>query len=171
MQIIGSRLGKSGKGNPQWCVSVKPYAVENSNAPVDSAERWCSLSIEPYERTIFRALTDKSIDYVVQDLDNLGITVSNWGQLDENDPNHVELRGKNTIAVCSHETYEGKEREKWGFARSKGELQIEALSPAEVMQLNALFRDRLFKPMQPAAATPAPMPVTNKPETKDDLPF
>lgn len=126
----------SGKGTPQFWVSFIPIYQINPMDPEDT--KTCPSE----ERTIFRPITEGTIDYVAQDLEKLGYDRADFDGLDPNSSAAFSFKDTEFDAVCRHDTYEGKTREKWEFAFGGG-LQLTPLATNEVKKLNALFGKRL----------------------------
>jgi hypothetical protein len=100
------------------------------------------ISTAPGERTVFRTITEKTADWVVEDLQRLGYERDKFDMLD---PNHSQAHNFKDLEIeikCDHETYQGKTREKWNFAWGGG-LEFTPLETKEIGKLNALFGKKL----------------------------
>lgn len=113
-----------------------------------------------YERTVYRALTENTIDWVVDELAKLGFTGTSFNQLRPDDPNAHDFAGTEVKLRCKHETFEGKTREKFEF--DFGSKAPEQLDKSGVSKLDQLFGSKL----KMAASTNKPRPATPKPPAK-----
>jgi len=153
-------LGRTKTGKPQFILTFEVL------------ERIAGEGSEPvaakYERSVFRVITDKTVDYIMEDLDHLGFTHEKFGDLDVEKSGAWDIRGDEFEFSCTHESYEGKQHEKWQLARDGGGLQHTPLEVKEVRQLDALFGKALRKR---SATTPStaktpysePVPPARKP--------
>lgn len=133
-------LGKANTGNPQFVVSFELVGqYQNGNL----------ASCSQFERSVFRVITDNTIDFLVSDLEKLGYPHETFDQLDPNHPQAHDFAGVEVDVQCKHETYEGVTREKWAFAWGGG-ATINPLERSDVSKLNAMFGKRL-KATKPAA--------------------
>lgn len=139
------------KKTPQFfcsCEILGEIDRDESFSPIDDAE----------ERTVFRAITSGTIDYVIKDLQTLGWNGTDFNELSPDHPNAFDLTGKEVELRCSHEMYKDKDRERWEFAFSGGgELNLTQLDKKGISALNALFGNKLkaasvSKPAQSTAA-------------------
>lgn len=138
-RITRQQLGKTSKGNPQFVLS---FTVEAKVAADGSGNlEQCPV----YERSIFRAITDKTVTYLMEDLDYLGIgaELSSFGQLDQDSPQCVRVIDQEIEVVCQHEMYEGQLKERWSLNRGGSGLQIEPVDKQEIRQLDTLFGKQL----------------------------
>lgn len=161
-------LGKASTGNPQFTIT---FALAYYKLAGGGQEDCPSL-----ERTIFRSITDKTIDFFVKDLQALGYDRDTFDALDPKAPDAFDFQGIEIEASLKYETYEGKEREKWNLAMTGGGLVIEPLEQSGLASLNAMFGSNL-KAMRAAGAVAAPRraepaPAGADPGSKDEeIPF
>lgn len=115
-----------------------------------------------FERTIFRAITDKTVDYVIEELRSLGYDRTSFSALDPNARDSFDFRDIEFDAVCKHETYQGNQKERWEFKR--GMSDVTPLEVSEVSKLDALFGKKLIagkpagSPQRSATAQSTPLP-------------
>lgn len=105
-----------------------------------------------YERTVFRAITENTIEYITRDLRNLGYEDESFDRLDPAHPQAHSFKGKEIPIRCKHDDYEGDTTEKWEFDFA-GSFKPKSLEKTGVARLNALFGNMLKKPK--ANGTPA----------------
>lgn len=136
---------------------------------VTATESGESVSIG--ERTHYRALTEKTMEYFAADMKNLGFAGSSLTQLDPESPQHFSLVGREVTMFCQHGTdNSGNAREEWNVAMGAREMK-----PADATKLRSL--DLLFAKAlrgnggpRPVAAMPPP-PMAAAPINNDDVPF
>jgi uncharacterized protein (TIGR02996 family) len=95
-----------------------------------------------YERTIYRAVTENTVDFLIDDIGRLGFELTSFSQLNPDDPNAIDFTDKEVVVRCKHEEYEGKARERFDFNFAR---QVEQLDKAGVSKLDQLFGSRLKK--------------------------
>lgn len=129
-----------------------------------------------YERTIYRAVTERTMPYVLDDLRTLGFRGDSFKELDPNNPDHQSFKGVQFVAFCNHEEgQDGKTREKWGIV-NEGSFEIKPMESKKVRELDALFGKELKKLKADTATTERrPAPVGAQQDefgiTDDDVPF
>lgn len=168
-EILNQALGVAKTGTPQLAIQFKVLGTPDPKDPG-------SYEIDPYqyERTMYKAITEKTIDYVIEDLKNLGVAVQSLRQLDPSTSGFIDLRGKVTHFLCNHEAGQngGPMREKWGVARASSEFKVEPLEPAKMRELDNLFGKQLKEAFKaPAASRPPQSAVAAMEVTDDDVPF
>jgi hypothetical protein len=115
-------------------------------------------------RTYTKAITEKTIDWVIADLKAIGYDRDGFRYLDPEVPGAVNLFGREIDLDCDHEVYDGKARERWSIHR---ERTREKVGRDELARLDAEFGEKLkraFGGAKPAVTT-APVPDA------DDTPF
>lgn len=170
-KITEQAIGKTSNGNPQIVLRflvlgrINPANPEGDLLPVESQ----------MERTFYRVITEKTIDFVMQDLETLGFSGTSFSQLDPNHESSQDLTGKELEWSCSHESYQDDMKERWHLARSG--VVVQPLESKELRKLDAMFGKQLKagaskkpndKP-QDESGRKVPEPV-NETES-DDIPF
>lgn len=114
-------------------------------------------------RTIFLYLSQAAVDYTVQKLRAIGYPFDDFGHL-EAGPNQWGCYDREVDAVCKHENYNNKLRDKWDFY-TPGSIEHQALDAKAIRELDALYGKKFKenKPTHaPAQSGPLPsMPVQN----------
>lgn len=130
------------KGTPQLVIR---FTVESKADGSDSGPK--------RERTMYRAITANTAQYVQEDLAKLGFTGSSLSELDPNSPKFsFDLTGREIAVYCKHEAdQESNLREKWQLSRS---FAIEGEPVTDYESLDAMF-DFSSKP-KPATKAAAP---------------
>lgn len=129
--------------------------------------------VQQYTRTMFRAITEKTIPYLLEDLQALGFHGGSFAELDPDNSSHQSFVGQEIAMYCNHETdQKGSPREKWGVARSAGEMEVRPPEKTEIRKLDALFG----KQLRAACGThsnvkPMPQPLGVGASDIDDVPF
>lgn len=150
-RITAQAMGETGTGKPQF---VLRFLVLGRVNPLDPQGEL--LACEQYERTMYRVITDKTIEYLTEDLEKLGFQGESFKDLDPASPTCHSFVGSEHEFYCNHEAnQEGGLREKWGLARGASALEVKALEPKAVRQLDTLFGKNL-KAIKKAAAKPTP---------------
>ena len=97
-KVTSQALGEAKTGTPQF---VLQFTVLGKVDPSDPT-RYIPAAAQ-YERTHFRAITDKTIKYFFEDLKILGFKGSSFRELDPNTPGFHDFRGLDVDMWCSHE--------------------------------------------------------------------
>jgi hypothetical protein len=114
------------------------------------------------KRTYIKAITPKTIDWVLADLKAIGYDRVAFRYLDPEVPDAVNLFGREVDVDCDHEVYEGKTRERWSIHR---EPSRKKLGRDELAALDAQYADNLRRAFGGAKAAVAPAPDA------DEVPF
>lgn len=160
-------LIKAKTGTPQFALSFMPLGKINVHNPDGDL-----LPCPEVERTIFRPITDKTADWVLQDLEQLfGYADKRFSPLDPESPDAFDFGSKEFTAVLTFEDRMNPDTgeitkanaEKWKFVAGQGQLSGDPLSATEIRQLDTLFgaakpKKNGKKPKTPPAA-PLPVPV------------
>ncbi len=162
-RITHQKLGKSSNDNPQLMISFVVLGKINVKDPdgelLPVTQQW--------ERTVFRVITDKTIDWVMQDLDKLGWTGDDWATFDEQHPSCCSIVGTEATFSCNiephHKTKEP--REVWSVSQDNVGLTVVPLEASDLRKLNAMFGKNLKGRQKPepqqqlarAATTPPPI--------------
>jgi hypothetical protein len=115
-------------------------------------------------RTYSKAITPKTIDWVLADLQAIGYDRDGFRYLDPEVPGAATLFGREIDLDCTHEVYDGKSYERWSIHR---ERTREKLGRDELSKLDARYRDKLKRAF--GGAKPAVVPVS-APDA-DEVPF
>ena len=154
-RITHQKIGETKKGDAQL---ILQFVVLGR---VSSADPEAMVPVESqFERTIFRTINDKTIDWITQDLDTLGWYGQHWRDFDEGSSAFVSIVGSEHVFRCDHETFEGNTREKWSLAGDG--IVVKPLDDNKAKQLEALYGRNLQVRKKPTAGTPAilmPAPV------------
>jgi hypothetical protein len=157
-EITNHILGETKTGKPQLILQFMVQAMVNEADPANPLS--CG---DQYERTMYRVITDKTIDFVMEDLQRLGFQGNSFSELDLNTDVHQDFRGQKHEFYCQHREYNGKTHEDWGFAR--GAAVAKPLDTNSVRQLDAMFGKQLkaqsqaAKAAAPQQAAPVAVPV------------
>lgn len=177
VQITKQGLTKASTGTPQFVLSAKILGAPTGDGGYLPHQ-------QQYERTLYMALTENTMQYVMPKLETLGFQGSSMGQLDPSHPSHQSFVGGQVDLYCKWENDpKGGQREKWQISTGPGSLG-DPLDQREVRQLDALF-GRMLKPAhggpvavqaqrdhKPASGQYFPPPHTDETQiTDDDIPF
>jgi|SRR5580700_1124429 hypothetical protein len=156
--VTANALGKNKKDNPQLVIR---FEVRGGIDPQDPDGALLNTG-EIYERTMYRVITDKTVDWVKKDLQALGFEGQGFADITDNC-----FAGKDLVFECKHEDYEGSTNERWQIAHGSGALEVKPLEPAEIRKLDALFGSALKKD-KPKPAGRAVRPTGNGAEKPAD---
>lgn len=161
-EVTAQALSKASTGTIQFVLRFKVLGV-----PTDDGSFFPDA--HKYERTIYMAITEKTIPYVSEALEKLGYGAGSFGPLDPSHPNHESFVGNQIDVYCKHETDKsGEMREKWQISRGASALTVVPLEPKEVRELDALFG----KSLKGKSIVNKPVPIQESTViTDDDIPF
>ena len=157
-EVLDHGLGESiEKKTPKFYVRFRVLGKVSPEDP-DKYE----TTDEQYERTVDRWITDKTMEYVLEDLGRLGFTGDSFSELNA-DAGHFDLRGKQLRFYCQHEpdkTDPTKLWERWGLARESVSKPIVKAEDKTIRMLDSLFGKALkgLKKSGGIAAPPADKP-------------
>jgi len=103
-----------------------------------------------YERTAYRAITENTVEYVVDDMKRLGFAGVIFDEFRADGPGSFDIRGQQFKFFCKHEMYEGAAREQWSIARERNTTPV---ADDALKRLQATFGKHL-KPLAKAASPP-----------------
>jgi hypothetical protein len=167
-RITAQALGKAKTGTPQFILKFLVLGVSLGEQEYDQTTQ--------YERTMYRAITEKTIEYVKEDLQAIGFNRESFKYLDPNQNDFQDFTGAELTMYCSHENDQnGDMRERWGIDRGARGLKVDPLEPKGMRELDALFGKHLkgLKPATPPARNAAEQPgsLAVAGITDDDVPF
>lgn len=164
-EIIDQGLSQSGTGNPQIFLRIRVLESTDVNP----------ITVEQYERTIYWTLTEKTIEFTLDKLAQLGFKGTSFRQIDPLHQGHHSFIGQQIDAYCKVETYQGKEREKWDLSFGGGGAP-EPLDDSETRKLDALFGRKLKEKCGSGGSAAPPREAVAAMQTddvppNDDIPF
>lgn len=184
-EIVSQAISETRNGNPQIELGIKPYCREDET-PVE----------RQIERKFKRVLTEKTIDFAVEELRSLGYDRDTFAELDPRHPQKFDFTGIRAKFLCEYREYEGKEFESWSLLRDYQKAEVEPIDKAKLKRLDGLFgkalkaAPKVEKPTAPQssskpAASPTATELMDPPSKKpgafvndhgvevddDDLPF
>jgi len=171
-KITRQAFGKSKNDFPQFVLSFELIGKVTSGDDL--------ADCDPWERTSFMTLTQKSVEYVLADLAEIGFDGDSFSKLDPETKDFHDFRGLVIAVTCEHSTYDGVTRERWQIHRERSGIDVKPIGSSEVRKLDAMF-GKALKARQPArrqeavAAPETAGPATNAAEpadvVPDDIPF
>lgn len=168
VRVIAQGFSEAKTGTIQFFFKFVPQCLVSEEGE--------KVSCADYERTCFMALTDKTIDFSVRNLRAIGFDGVSFEDLEPDRAGHFSFVGTDVEMECKHESYEGREREKWQLPMSGGS-SVEHV-PGVGKRLDALFGDALKLPTGTRTTAQAPaepkLPVEGESAgnlPKDDIPF
>jgi hypothetical protein len=171
-EITEQALSESKNGNPMLVFKIKPYAHQDET-PVERS----------IERTVRKAITEKSIEYVIEDLRYLGFDRHSFAEIDPRHPSHFSFVGIKSTFACKEGEWNGNVKDEWSIYQVFESAEVEPIDKTKLKRLDGLFGKMLkdapiVKP--PAAPAPVAPPATPKGQfvndqgvtvDDDDLPF
>lgn len=177
-RVTGQALGTTSKDNIQLVLEILVLGEVNPAKPGEYFPMPTQL-----RRRIYRVFTEKTKEYVTEDLRTLGFAGDSISQLDPKHPKHWSFVDQEVDVFCGHEhDQNGEMRERWSLARTSAPLVQQDAADDKLRQLDALFRDNLAslksggareRPAQPRKVdSKVPVAVGSNLEIDDsDVPF
>lgn len=164
-EVIEQALTKAKTGTPQFVLKVKILGH-----PGDG-EHYQPIP-DQFERTIWMALTEKTVPFVSDALAQLGYKHGSMGPLDPSHPSHQSFTGQQVELYCSWgNDQNGNSRENWRISTRMGGMKITPLESKEVRELDALF-GKAIKPAANGEAVARTKPTYDETViTDEDIPF
>jgi hypothetical protein len=136
-RVTNQGLGKAEKGTPFFFISFEPLKFIIGPDQEEDVTR-------SYERTAKRYLTDKTMEYAIEDIVALGLEVDSPTQIDLEHPKAHSIVGNFVDMYCNHEAGEKGDFEKWGVARQVGGgFKATPIDRSEAKTLDAMFGSSL----------------------------
>ncbi|MCI0331936.1 MAG: hypothetical protein L0228_01765 [Planctomycetes bacterium] len=155
---------KAKTGTPQLALTFQPLGRFVPHSPEADL-----IECPDLERTIFRAITEKTARRLLADLHLLFEYPHEWfTPLDPESEGAFDFTDREFPAVLTYEEYDGKEREKWNFAAGSG-LYGEPLTQAELRKLDLMYgtakpkRAARKQASEPASESAAPGEPASEP--------
>jgi len=158
IEIVDHRIVESRKKIPQMMIAFRVLSRVNTSDPEGSA-----FTCDQYERSMWKSITDKTIDWLKQDVQylleqgGLDDSFDRMDRLDSQTPGCLQFIGIKCQARCNSNTFEGKTTDKWGLGyepEGGKKLDINLLDNAGVRKLDALFGKQLKSNSAPKSAPP-----------------
>ena len=166
-EIVSHGLTKASTGNKQFVMRVKVLGIPEGDTYLPHRYQ--------YERTIYWTITEKTMPYVVEKLQNLQFEGTQFSQLDPSHPKHISMKGQQVDLWCKHEIgQDNVPREKWDISTGGTAKPLEPLNAKETRELDALFGKALTtgKPLAKVAVAAVKVPPDEELGiTDDDIPF
>ena len=142
-KLTNQQFGKAKSGNPQIVFSFLLVGMVDPKDPEGDL-----LACTQYERSIFRAITEKTVEYVLEDLAALGFTGNSYQQISLDHPHCCDLRDTEIALFCQHEEdnrpeHAGEIRERWSIARANSGPKVDTLDDKDARKLDAMFGKQL----------------------------
>ncbi len=123
------------------------------------------LSCPTASRTYRKAITPKTIGWLLADLKAIGYDKPGLEYLDPETPGAIDLFDHEIDVVCEHDTYEGQTRERWSIHR---ERTRERVRRDVLASLDAQYSDQIRRVLGADAGDVNPPPVA---EINNDNPI
>ena len=164
-------LGESKiKNTPTFILRFDVLGKINPNDPTGPL-----MACPNYERTIYKAITKNTVEFLSEDLKQLGYDKPSFRYLDPQADNAHDFSGQEITVRCDHDEYKGKLKEQWNLHRNTGSKEIEPLDNKRIRELDALFGKSLRltskdAPAKTGSAEVAAQPVEST-APSDEIPF
>lgn len=153
------------KKTPQFVLRFTPIGKINPNDPTGA-----TLSCPNYERSVYRAITKNTVNFLIEDLQYLGYNKASFKYLDPDEEGAHDFSNLEIRVRCDHEEYNGNVQERWNLARDGG-AELVPLEGSKVRELDSLF-GRTLKDKIKTDTEIDPEPATVDQRTDgDDIPF
>ncbi len=177
-KVTHQRLGETSNGNYQLILSFSVLGMVNLSDPDGDLLR-CPQG----ERSVYRVLTENTLEFAKQDMDVLGWYGSKWSQFDEENPDFVSIIGEELAFFCKHEPRRVKDesgnwvntsdlREVWSIAQTGGPM-VKPLDQQKIKSLDTMFGRALKDRKRPDGAKVdkpfTPLPKANGPKPLDKM--
>lgn len=145
-RIVSWATGETSNQNAQISFTVKPFCRVDGDQEYDCPE---------VEKVVYRVITDKTEEYVIKDLVQLGYDRLSFEEVDPNHPNAFDFKDVEVLVKMTLEDYKGQPKERWNFAWGGGAAK--PIERKKIAQLNASFAAKL-KAIRAAGKGPATPP-------------
>lgn len=167
-------MSESSKGNPTFVLS---FLIVGEINPVDPKGEL--ISCPSYERSSFMTLTDKTIDFTIENLVAIGFDKPSFKFLDPNVNGFFNFTDLEFEVYCKHQEYQGKVSEKFQIASGPKEMNLKPLESSKMRSLDDLFGKQLKqatkgmkpKPEAVAAAVSQTVEEANGEIEDGEIPF
>lgn len=170
-QIIEHRLTKASTGTVQLAIRVKILGLPDAQNPDSYAPHRAQ-----YERTIFMAITEKTMPFVTESIKVMGFEGKKITELDMVDHPEFSMAGTQVDLWCKIEQdQQGNDRERWQISKGNRAMEVKPIDAKAGRQLDALFAKALktgnFAPPKKGEQGPPPLKNIHGLEITDsDLP-
>lgn len=137
-RVTGQGLGKSKeKQTPFFFIKFEPMKLIVGPEQEEDVTR-------AYERTAIRYMTDKTLDYAIEDMLALGFEIDAPSQIDLDHPRSHSIVGQIVEMYCQHENKDGQDYERWSVAKQGGGgMVVEPIDKSASKALDAMFGSSL----------------------------
>ncbi len=156
-EIISQNMTQASTGNPQFVLRFKVLGTPDPNNPDNYL-----IAPQQYERSCYRTITEKTIDWFIDDLRALGFNGRSFRDLSPDSPNFCSFKGLSVEMYCKYAPGKNGQREEWNISHPRSSApELKQLEPQQVRKLDDLFGRQLRGlsvngQSKPAASAPAP---------------
>lgn len=133
-QVTAQAMGETKNGNTQFVLTF------NVLGKIDQTEPDKLIQCEQYQRSVFMVFTEKTIDFLLEQLQSIGFHKPSFSFLDPSRPDHQSFVGQEIEFWCKHSEWEGKVSEKWSISNGGG---MKPVQPAAIRKLDAMYGAKL----------------------------
>lgn len=172
-QVTAQAMGETKNGNTQFVLTF------NVLGKIDQTEPDKLIQCKQGQRSVFMVFTEKTIEFLVEQLQSIGFHKPSFSFLDPSRPDHQSFIGQEIEVWCAHKEYEGNPREQWSISNGGGGLNLKPAQPASIRKLDAMFGAKLkgaASESTKASKAKQAAPVTNTEAVEaaaggEDIPF
>jgi hypothetical protein len=155
VEVTDQGFSEAKTGTPQFVLRFKVLGTPDPDGDPQGFEP----DSMQYERTFYRAITEKTIPYLTDELAILGFQGTSFRELDKSTPNFHDFTGLRVEMICKHENdREGVLRERWSLSIRGAAPTLEPMEQSKLRKLDTLFGASLKKAAPAKAATSKPAP-------------
>lgn len=146
-------LGKAGTGTPQWVLGLTVSEIARDE--YDPRAGFESLQDDkgepaPLKRQVFMAITPGTKNMVEANLKALGYTGPlKSSRLNPGNPDSFDFAKADILVTCSHDNYQGRDREKWELARQ----MRSQMTREDQDQFDQMFGEVSYRELQTVSAS------------------
>lgn len=165
-KITDHGLATAGTGTPQAFIKFTVSEVKDG-------DEWHPVTT-PRERTVFMAITEKTIEFIVEAFETIGFVGGSFSAFKAKENPEFSLVGERREFWCKHDVYKGDTNERWNVSTPKAAAP--PMDKKDVRQLDSLFGSALKKARPAATAQIVPPHAASTVDsatqiTDDDIPF
>jgi hypothetical protein len=140
------------KGTPAFYLELRILKRYGTNDELED----CPVNKQKYEQYL---ANDTGINILRGDLKAIGVNITDLAQLDPEATGGLHLAGMEIDVECELETFNGRQRERWGIPRTSKKLKLD-----EIRALN----DRFGHLLRNGEAAPQSAPPVREPNRSND---
>lgn len=150
-KILDQGFATAKTGNQQFFLTIEPI-YEGTGSEVTELPR----QLRGKKRTIFRTITDNTVERFAQDLRSLGYTGDSFDGVDPETKGFHSFKDQEVPVVCKENSFGGNVNERWELEFSGGFTAVRSEKKA-IRELSAKYKS-VLKNAKPLATPPEAKP-------------